>query len=178
MTDKSTKSAPDQEEREALWIEQMLVPIMFCVVVLIVVMTIFIAFKFMTYMRPSGWEEDFSQTIAEDQNIDDADPDRLNLAVLPDYRVNEKNPYIYIPYPVDNAHDISFTFRDKDDGTVLYSTKRIRPGTVVRVNPYEFCQKGNNALCVDVTAYLGMTSRYYVKNITLETNINKGEVVK
>lgn len=172
MNDKSTRKHHDPEDEEMI-LMRFLIPIMQIAMIMLVIVSVAFCLKIFTCMRPSGWETDYSASCTNGNEIEDIDPERLNLAVLPDYKVSDKNPYIYIPYPNDNLHDVSFTFRDKADGVALYSTKRVRPGTVVRINPYEFCNKGDNPICVDVTAYLGSTSKYYVKNVTLETNINK-----
>ena len=139
-------------------------------VIWLMVMVIILFFRLVAKDSPIGWEPDYGDHYETDGNPD-ADPARLNIAVLPDYTVSPDSPYILIPYPADNANDITFTFRDKTDSIPLYTTKRVRPGTVVRVNPYAFCRAGDNEICVDVRVYNG---RHPLNSsITLETTIRK-----
>ena len=103
----------------------------------------------------------------------DADPERLNIAVLPDYKVTEASPYILIPYPKENAHDVEFLFRDRKTGDELYHTKRIRPGTVVRVDAYGFTETGRNKILVEVKLFNHKTWEEIASAVALETEIER-----
>lgn len=103
----------------------------------------------------------------------DADPARLNIAVLPDYTVSAHSPYILIPYPKENAVDVEFVFREKDSGREIYATKRVRPGTVVRADIYGSCRKGDSGLLVEVRAFDRKTWEEIPCAVALETTVTK-----
>ena len=109
----------------------------------------------------------------EDDGDLDADPERLNIAVLPDYVVTKESPYILIPYPRENANDVEFVFREMKSGKELYRTKRIRPGTMVRVEAYDFCKPGDNEVFVDVKIFNHETWEEIASAVALETVITK-----
>ncbi|MBR1634334.1 MAG: hypothetical protein IJ682_04630 [Lachnospiraceae bacterium] len=109
----------------------------------------------------------------ETDGAGDADPARLNIAVLPDYTVSAHSPCILIPYPKENANDIEFVFREKDSGREIYATKRIRPGTVVRADMYGCCKRGDNGLLVEVRVFDRRTWEEVPCAVALETTVTK-----
>ena len=119
---------------------------------------------------PPEYEEG---TEYEEDNNPEADPERLNIAVLPDYKVTKESPYILIPYPKENAHDVEFLFRDRETGDELYHTKRIRPGTVVRVDAYGFTETGRNEIFVEVKLFNHKTWEEIASAVALETEIER-----
>ena len=119
---------------------------------------IFLGFKF--FMDETApWEE----------------PEYENVAVLPDYVISEASPYILIPYPEDNVYEVEMVFRDQHTGKEIYSTKRIRPGTVVRVEAMNFCKIGRNEFYVEVKLFDPKTWDEVESAVALETVIKRAE---
>ena len=117
---------------------------------------------------PPEYEEG---TEYEEDGNPEADPERLNIAVLPDYEVTKESPYILIPYPKENANDVEFVFREQESGDELYRTKRICPGTVVRVDAYDFAGIGKNEIFVEVKLFNHKTWEEIASAVALETEI-------
>ena len=134
-----------------------------------------IAFKFF-WKGEIPWEAPLYETNADfEVDGEEKETDRLNVAVLPDYVVTEASPYILIPYPKDNVYETEFVFRDADTGKEMYSTKRIRPGTVVRVEANNFCKIGKNPMMVEVKLFDPKTWDEVESAVVLETEIVKGD---
>ena len=111
----------------------------------------------------------------EDDGSPDGEAARLNVAVLPDYTVSKASPYILVPYPEENGYEAEFVFRDAHTGKTLYRTKRVRPGTVVRVEAFDFCKYGSNPMLVDVELYDPRTWDMVESAVSLETTVIKDE---
>ena len=97
------------------------------------------------------------------------------MAVLPDYVISEASPYILIPYPEDNVYEVEMVFRDQHTGKEIYSTKRIRPGTVVRVEAMNFCKIGRNEFYVEVKLFDPKTWDEVESAVALETVIKRAD---
>ena len=118
---------------------------------------------------------DYEDTAEFEDNADKIEAERLNVAVLPDYVISEASPYILIPYPEDNVYEVEMVFRDQHTGKALYSTKRIRPGTVVRVQAMNFCKIGRNEFYVEVKLFDPKTWDEVESAVALETVIKRAE---
>lgn len=101
-----------------------------------------------------------------------ASKDGVNLAVLPDFTVSSDNSSFVIPYP-ENVYDAEFCFVEKDTGEVKYRTKRIRPGTVVEIPAYSFCDAGRHTYRVEVGVYDGESFAEIPSAVALEMEITK-----
>ena len=125
--------------------------------VLLAVLTAAAGFLVFRYVKENGlpFHETEYEESADYETGDDGKEEegRLNIPVLPDYTVSESSPYILIPYPENNDYEIGLVFKDADTNKKLYRTKRIRPGTVVRVDAFGFCRTGSNPILVDVRVY-------------------------
>ena len=118
---------------------------------------------------------DYEDTAEFEDNAEKIEAERLNVAVLPDYVISEASPYILIPYPEDNVYEVEMVFRDQHTGKALYSTKRIRPGTVVRVQAMNFCKIGRNEFYVEVKLFDPKTWDEVESAVALETVIKRAE---
>lgn len=77
---------------------------------------------------------------------------RLNIAVSQKYEISEKIPYFYIGYPENNEYDIILTF-GTEDGTKLYQTNYIAPGTNVKIPGIDFVEKGTKEYYCNIAVY-------------------------
>lgn len=98
--------------------------------------------------------------------------DGVNLAVIPDFTVTKDNQSFVIPYP-ENEYDAEFYFVDKESGEERYRTKRIKPGTVVKIPAYSFCDDGEHAYRVEVGVFDGESFEEVPSAVALEMNITK-----
>lgn len=96
----------------------------------------------------------------------------INLAVIPDFTVTKENQSFVIPYP-ENEYDAEFYFVDKESGEERYRTKRIKPGTVVRIPAYSFCEDGEHTYRVEVGVFDGENYTEIPSAVALEMNITK-----
>ena len=78
--------------------------------------------------------------------------DTIDLAVIPDFTVSKENPNFVIPYP-ENAYDVEFSFVDAESGEERYHTKRVKPGAIIEIPAYEFCDKGEHLYRIEVEVY-------------------------
>lgn len=78
--------------------------------------------------------------------------DRIDLAVIPDFTVTKENPGFVIPYP-ENAYDVEFSFVDAESGEERYHTKRIKPGSIIEIPAFGFCDKGEHLYRIEVEVY-------------------------
>lgn len=101
-----------------------------------------------------------------------ATKDGVNLAVIPDFTVTEDNQSFVIPYP-ENEYDAEFYFVDKESGEERYRTKRIKPGTVVKIPAYSFCRDGEHTYRVEVGVFDGDSFEEVPSAVALEMNITK-----
>lgn len=163
------KNADTKGRKEDLIIKALTV-FLFALMVLFVILLL----KACTGAEPMVAPPDYEKGAKyEDDGNPKADPDRLNIAVLPDYTVTRNSPYILIPFPKENANDVEFVFREEKSGKILYRTKRIRPGTVVRINAVDFCRWGKNKVFVDVKIFNQKTWEEIASAVVLETKITK-----
>lgn len=98
--------------------------------------------------------------------------DGVNLAVIPDFTVTEDNQSFVIPYP-ENEYDAEFYFVDKESGEERYRTKRIKPGSVVRIPAFSFCEDGEHTYRVEVGVFDGDSFEEVPSAVALEMNITK-----
>lgn len=96
----------------------------------------------------------------------------VNLAVIPDFTVTKDNQSFVIPYP-ENEYDVEFYFVDKESGEEKYRTRRIKPGTVVKIPAYSFCDDGEHAYRVEVGVFDGENYAEVPSAVALEMNITK-----
>ena len=136
---------------------------------------IFLGFKFFMD-KTAPWEHpEYEESAEFEDNADKIEAERLNVAVLPDYVISEASPYILIPYPEDNVYEVEMVFRDQHTGKEIYSTKRIRPGTVVRVEAMNFCKIGRNEFYVEVKLFDPKTWDEVESAVALETVIKRAD---
>lgn len=160
--------AGDEDDRAGGWIA-------IALLLAIIIVLGLIAFKFF-WKGEIPWEAPQYEDSAEFEiDSESEDAARLNVAVLPDYVVTEASPYILIPYPKDNEYEVEFVFRNADTGKQLYTTKRIRPGTVVRVEAINFCKIGKNPILVEVKLFDPKTWDEVESAVGLETVIKREE---
>ena len=167
--DKRKKNADTEGRREDLIIKGLAV-LLFFLMMLFIILLLRACSSEEALSAPPEYEEG---TEYEDDGNPDADPERLNIAVLPDYEVTKEYPYILIPYPKENANDVEFVFRERDTGEMLYRTKRIRPGTVVRIDAYDFAETRKNDVFVEVKLFNHKTWEEIASAVALETEIIK-----
>ena len=166
------KKSTDAERRKVDLIIKALTVLLFFLMMLFVILLLRACSGKDALSAPPEYEEGAEY---EDDGNPKADPERLNIAVLPDYTVTASSPYILIPYPKDNVYETEFVFRDADTGKEMYSTKRIRPGTVVRVEANNFCKIGKNPMMVEVKLFDPKTWDEVESAVVLETEIVKGD---
>lgn len=161
----ASDSSEDSYAEKFLWI--LFLPLYFLMVAMLILLLIKL------WNKPAGiiWEADYTSDIADGNDNMTADPQRLNVAVLPDYTISAQSPDILIPYPEDNAYDVDFSFFEKLSKNELYKTNRIRPGTTVRIPAGDFCPEGESDIDVAVKVYRKNTNIPISSDITLRTNI-------
>ena len=164
------KKSTDAERRKVDLIIKALTVLLFFLMMLFVILLLRACSGKDALSAPPEYEEGAEY---EDDGNPKADPERLNIAVLPDYTVTASSPYILIPYPKENANDVEFVFREQDTGDELYRTKRIRPGMVVRIDAYDFAENGKNEIFVEVKLFNHKTWEEIASAVALETEIRR-----
>lgn len=77
---------------------------------------------------------------------------RLSLAISDGYRITDEHPVFYIGFPEENIFDVVLTLKDLD-GTELYQTNYIAPGTNVAFDGTTFLTKGDQQVECLVSIY-------------------------
>lgn len=77
---------------------------------------------------------------------------RVNLAISGNYRITDEHPVFYIGFPKENNFDVVFTLKDLN-GTQLYQTDYVAPGTNVAIDGTTFLEKGEQQIECLVSIY-------------------------
>lgn len=175
LKDEDTQKNGPHKAQEENRREKKKCPVWFLILVLAAVTAIVL---FLLRGRGGDWKRLILDMPEYEDFIGYEDPDdeggaeeRMDLAVIPDFTVTKENPCFLIPYP-DNAYDVEFSFLD-ENGTERYHTKRIRPGTVIQVPAYDFCDEGEHTYQIAVEAYDRDTYVRMEMAVVLEMKITK-----
>ena len=101
-----------------------------------------------------------------------AESERINLAVVPDMVVTKDRKDFPLPYPEENVYDVEFSFVNEENVEV-YHTKRIKPGTIMSVPAYDFCEDGEHKYQIEVEVYDRDTFKPIQSAVALEMMITK-----
>ena len=96
---------------------------------------------------------------------------RVNLAIAGSYRITDEHPIFYIGFPKENVFDVVFTLKDLN-GTELYKTNYVAPGTSVAIDGTEFLEKGEQQIECLVSVYLQDSGGLLSDCTTVVLNIN------
>ena len=96
---------------------------------------------------------------------------RVNLAIAGSYRITDEYPVFYIGFPKENVFDVVFTLKDLD-GTELYKTDYVAPGTSVAIDGTTFLEKGEQQIECLVSVYLQDSGGLVSDCTTVVLNIN------
>ena len=96
---------------------------------------------------------------------------RVNLAIAGSYCITDEYPVFYIGFPKENVFDVVFTLKDLD-GTELYKTDYVAPGTSVAIDGTTFLEKGEQQIECLVSVYLQDSGGLVSDCTTVVLNIN------
>lgn len=96
------------------------------------------------------YEED--HTPSYEDVIPSQENKRLSLAISDGYRITDEHPVFYIGFPEENIFDVVLTLKDLE-GTELYQTNYIAPGTNVAFDGTTFLTKGDQQVECLVSIY-------------------------
>lgn len=96
------------------------------------------------------YEEDYRPSYED--VIPSEENKRLSLAFSDNYRITDEHPVFYIGYPEENIFDVVLTIRDLE-GTEVYRTDFVAPGTNVAIDGTGFLAKGEQQVECLVSIY-------------------------
>lgn len=96
------------------------------------------------------YEED--HTPSYEDVIPSQENKRLSLAISDGYRITDEHPVFYIGFPEENIFDVVLTLKNLE-GTELYQTNYIAPGTNVAFDGTTFLAKGDQQVECLVSIY-------------------------
>lgn len=147
--EKNTENKKEQRKKRVI-------RILIAIIILIILCLCFRSCRARDKPAPDRiYEEDCTITSKPDGDISVSVEDtakRLNLAVTREYHISDEKPLFYIGYPRDNVYDVVFTLKDME-GSELYRTNYVAPGTNTAVDGTAFLEKGEQEIHCAVNVY-------------------------
>uniref|UniRef100_UPI0040573797 hypothetical protein n=1 Tax=Agathobacter sp. TaxID=2021311 RepID=UPI0040573797 len=110
-------------------------------------------------------------TSSYDNPIPSKENKRLNIALSESYHITDEYPVFYIGFPEENIFDVVFTIKDME-GSELYRTQYVAPGTNVGIDGTKFLEKGEQQVECLVSVYCHDLGTLISDCTTVVLNIN------
>ncbi len=172
---KRKKKRKDISEEESEGKKKQRAIMVFIFTIIIVVLLLFL---FRACGRDASASPDNHPEYEEEQKSEKEKPaadvakNRLNLAVMHDYEVSKKEEQFFFAYADQNYYEIEMSIRN-EEGTEVYRTKRILPGTQVGIPGYTFLPQGKNDLYAVISAYDPKTHGLISEAVKMEFSVMK-----